>query len=65
MDEAGRESGVLMCFQQLVKAGWMEKTDEGQRKMKERKETRLRNPLTRCMEEGVRDHMCWNKNLNS
>lgn len=54
-----------MCFQQLVKAGWMEKTDEGQRKMKERKEARLRNPLTRCMEGGVRDHMCWNKNLNS
>lgn len=32
MDEAGQESGVLICFQRLVKAFWMEKTDEGHRK---------------------------------
>lgn len=34
MDEAGQKSGVFMCFQQLVKAFWMEKNDEGQRRKK-------------------------------
>lgn len=61
MDEAGQESGVLIFFQQLVKAFRMEKTNEKQKKKKEkeRKEERKeqRDPLTRCMEAGVKDHM--------
>lgn len=35
MDEAGQEAGVFLCFQQLVKAFWLEERSEGQRKRKE------------------------------
>lgn len=65
MDEAGQKSGVLMCFQQLVKGFRMEKKWWWTKKKKERMETRPWSFPTRFLEGGVKDHVCLkNKNTN-